>query len=328
LHRHLRFFCEKIRSPPHRSVADNNGYGLKVFAFLKLADVPFRHEHIFDASKAPRAQLPYIVDGDDTVGDSETILSFVIHKYRLTIDAALSPAQRTFAIIAAAFASLRVPIYLICGSTFRLFKFSKPICCSSIGVAQSPSNSATKLRKTDAPAAEFHMPARSLDALDQPNSAHASWLPGSAIMFQNYTLLIAAPEVFGLGKIRDALFLLLEVVDFYDFNAIGGVGVFEDFRVAARLLHGIGCGLVAGLGLDHGKRKVSRITQKIVHPLRRLADKTFANGNDALIRDGALLGDGMGFVIPPSRLQVWDDEFSASIGLVRHLAFFPATRTL
>ena len=76
-------------------VADNNGYGLKVFAFLKLAGVPFNHEHIFDASKAPRGQLPYIVDGSDTVGDSETILNFVTEKYRLTIDAALTQAQRT-----------------------------------------------------------------------------------------------------------------------------------------------------------------------------------------------------------------------------------------
>ena len=76
-------------------VADNNGYGLKVFAFLKLTGVSFRHEHIFDASQAPRSQLPYIVDGDDTVGDSETILAYVTQKYRLTIDAALSPAQRT-----------------------------------------------------------------------------------------------------------------------------------------------------------------------------------------------------------------------------------------
>ena len=42
-------------------VADNNGYGLKVFAFLKLAGVPFQHEHVFDASKAPRSQLPYIM---------------------------------------------------------------------------------------------------------------------------------------------------------------------------------------------------------------------------------------------------------------------------
>jgi glutathione S-transferase len=81
--------------PPLFGVADNNGYGLKVFAFLKLAGLPFRHEHIFDASKAPRSQLPYIVDGDDIVGDSETILAFVTQKYRLGLDAALTPAQRT-----------------------------------------------------------------------------------------------------------------------------------------------------------------------------------------------------------------------------------------
>jgi glutathione S-transferase len=81
--------------PPLFGVADNNGYGLKVFAFLRLAGVLFRHEHIFDASKAPRSQLPYIVDGDDIVGDSETILAFVTQKYRLGLDAALTPAQRT-----------------------------------------------------------------------------------------------------------------------------------------------------------------------------------------------------------------------------------------
>ena len=69
-------------------VADNNGYGLKVFAFLRLAAVPFRHEHIFDASKAPRGQLPYIVDGNDTVGDSETIIAYVTKKYGVTLDAA------------------------------------------------------------------------------------------------------------------------------------------------------------------------------------------------------------------------------------------------
>jgi hypothetical protein len=41
---------------------DNNPYGLKVFAFLKLAKLPFHHEHIFDATEAPRGQLPYIVE--------------------------------------------------------------------------------------------------------------------------------------------------------------------------------------------------------------------------------------------------------------------------
>jgi glutathione S-transferase len=80
--------------PPLFGVADNNGYGLKVFAFLKLAGVPFRHEHIFDASKAPRGQLPYIVDGHDTVGDSETILAYVTEKYGVTLDLALTERQR------------------------------------------------------------------------------------------------------------------------------------------------------------------------------------------------------------------------------------------
>lgn len=75
-------------------VADNNGYGLKVFAFLKLTGVPFTHEHIFDASAAPRGQLPYIVDDNEAVGDSDTIISHLISRYGLTIDDGLRVAQR------------------------------------------------------------------------------------------------------------------------------------------------------------------------------------------------------------------------------------------
>lgn len=75
-------------------VADNNGYGLKVFALLRLARVPFHHEHILDASRAPRGQLPYITDGDETIGDSDAIIEYLIGHYRLTIDDALTAAQR------------------------------------------------------------------------------------------------------------------------------------------------------------------------------------------------------------------------------------------
>ncbi len=75
-------------------VADNNGYGLKVFAFLRLNHVAFRHEHIVDASAAPRGQLPYITDDGETVGDSETIIAYLTDKYRLTLDEGLTTAQR------------------------------------------------------------------------------------------------------------------------------------------------------------------------------------------------------------------------------------------
>src|SRR6516162_8397750 len=75
-------------------VADNNGYGLKVYAFLRLSGVPFRHEHIVDISHAPRGQLPYVVDDGEIVGDSATILAHLVRKHRLTIDAELTQAQR------------------------------------------------------------------------------------------------------------------------------------------------------------------------------------------------------------------------------------------
>jgi glutathione S-transferase len=80
--------------PELYGVADNNPYGLKVFAFLKLCNLAFRHEHIFDAKAAPRGQLPYILDGDETIGDSDAIVAHLIGKYRLAIDDALTAEQR------------------------------------------------------------------------------------------------------------------------------------------------------------------------------------------------------------------------------------------
>src|SRR5579872_4001270 len=75
-------------------VADNNGYGLKVFAFMRLAGIPFRHDHIFDASAAPRGQLPYIVDDGVAIGDSDTIVAHLIAKCKPAIDDALTARQR------------------------------------------------------------------------------------------------------------------------------------------------------------------------------------------------------------------------------------------
>jgi glutathione S-transferase len=75
-------------------VADNNGYGLKVFAFLRLAGLPFMHEHTIDAAAAPRGQLPYVVDDGETVGDSDAIITHLTRKHAVSIDATLDPRQR------------------------------------------------------------------------------------------------------------------------------------------------------------------------------------------------------------------------------------------
>ena len=80
--------------PDLYGVADNNPYGLKVCAFLKLCRLAFRHEHILDAKDAPRGQLPYLVDGDENIGDSDVIISHLITRYALPIDDGLTPSQR------------------------------------------------------------------------------------------------------------------------------------------------------------------------------------------------------------------------------------------
>lgn len=80
--------------PELYGLSDNNPYGLKVATFLKLCRVDFRHEHILDASRAPRGQLPYLDDDGLIVGDSDAIIAHLTAKLGLAIDRDLHPAQR------------------------------------------------------------------------------------------------------------------------------------------------------------------------------------------------------------------------------------------
>lgn len=83
-----------ISYPGLFGLADNNPYGLKVFAFLKLCGLTFRHEHRVDTKDAPRGQLPYLVDGEETIGDSDAIVAHLIQRYTLAVDDALTETQR------------------------------------------------------------------------------------------------------------------------------------------------------------------------------------------------------------------------------------------
>lgn len=73
---------------------DNNPYGLKIYAFLKLCRLPFDHRHTLDVQSAPRGQLPYIADGDLRIGDSDAIIAHLKRQYELTIDDSLTPEQQ------------------------------------------------------------------------------------------------------------------------------------------------------------------------------------------------------------------------------------------
>src|SRR5215475_1830609 len=74
-------------------VADNNPFGLKVYAFMRLTGLEFEHRHVLDPSAAPRGQLPYLRDGDEIVGDSDVIITHLTKRFDLRIDSTHSPGQ-------------------------------------------------------------------------------------------------------------------------------------------------------------------------------------------------------------------------------------------
>jgi len=40
---------------------------------MRLCGLDFEHKHILDTKAAPRGQLPYLVDGEEFIGDSDAI---------------------------------------------------------------------------------------------------------------------------------------------------------------------------------------------------------------------------------------------------------------
>lgn len=80
-------------------VADNNGYGLKVWAFLRLAGIDFRHAHVVDTAEAPRRQLPYLDDDGTIVGDSDAIIAHLTGRYGIEVDAGLGVRERDLGLL-------------------------------------------------------------------------------------------------------------------------------------------------------------------------------------------------------------------------------------
>lgn len=80
-------------------VADNNPFGLKVYAFMRLSGLSFTQEHILDTQLAPRGQLPYLTDGDHAVGDSDSIIAYLTSRYDIRLDEHLSPEQKTTSLL-------------------------------------------------------------------------------------------------------------------------------------------------------------------------------------------------------------------------------------
>lgn len=73
-------------------------FGLKLEAWLKLADVPFEIRHSTNTARAPKGKLPYVVDGGRPIGDSTLIIEHLKSTRGIDPDAGLSPRERAEAL--------------------------------------------------------------------------------------------------------------------------------------------------------------------------------------------------------------------------------------
>jgi glutathione S-transferase len=73
-------------------------FPLKLEAWLRLANVPYRFVVANDPRKGPKKKSPWIVDDRGPMGDSELIIAYLSHRHGVDPDAGLTAAQRALAL--------------------------------------------------------------------------------------------------------------------------------------------------------------------------------------------------------------------------------------
>jgi len=74
---------------------DASPFVVKVHAFLKVAKLPYKTvSGAQNLGKSPKGKLPFIVDGEKTIGDSQLIIEYLSNKYTIDLDEHLDQQQK------------------------------------------------------------------------------------------------------------------------------------------------------------------------------------------------------------------------------------------
>ena len=87
LHKFVKQFGARDASP----------YCLRLMAYMKLAKIEHTTHETMDPRTAPKAKMPYIKDGDMTMGDSELIIEYLKEKHGDMLNDGMSDADRAVA---------------------------------------------------------------------------------------------------------------------------------------------------------------------------------------------------------------------------------------
>jgi len=76
-------------------MVDPSPFVVKVDLFMRMNELPFISDaNVNHLKTAPKNKLPYITDGNLTIGDSHFILEYLTDKYQLTLDDHLTQEQK------------------------------------------------------------------------------------------------------------------------------------------------------------------------------------------------------------------------------------------
>ncbi len=84
---------ELYKFVPQFGLRDASPFALKLETYLRLAGLEYNTNEIMDPTQAPKAKIPYIVDGDQTIADSSLCITYLKDKYGDPLGTGLSPQQ-------------------------------------------------------------------------------------------------------------------------------------------------------------------------------------------------------------------------------------------
>jgi glutathione S-transferase len=83
---------------PAFGLPNASSFCLKLETYLRMVELPFESVYGIEMGKAPKGKMPYIVDGDKTIGDSNFIIEYLKQTYGDRADAHLTPAERAISL--------------------------------------------------------------------------------------------------------------------------------------------------------------------------------------------------------------------------------------
>jgi glutathione S-transferase len=83
---------------PAFGLPNASSFCLKLETYLRMTGIPFESVYSIEMGKAPKGKMPYIIDGDQKIGDSNFIIDYLKQTYGDPLDARLTPSDRAIAL--------------------------------------------------------------------------------------------------------------------------------------------------------------------------------------------------------------------------------------